>query len=124
MKVIQPIERMAGAAAATSEKLAERAEHGLDATRALTNGVLDRADARVQGLRDDVPPAIEAFSERMQALASQAQDLAVRTREQARQGFGQAAERASTHVAEKPLQSMAFAAAAGALLAFLLGRRS
>lgn len=123
MKAIQPIERVADAAAATSEKLAEQAEHGIDATRALANGVLDRADARVQGLRDDLPPAIEALSERVQTLAGQTQALAARTREQARQGLDQAVERASAHVAEKPLQSMALAAAAGALLAFLLGRR-
>jgi len=122
-KTIQPIERAAGAAAATSEALADHAEHGIDVTRALANSALDGADAGVQHLRENVPPAIEALSERAQSLAGQAQELAARTRDQAQQRLADAADRASARVADKPLQSMALAAAAGALLAFLLARR-
>lgn len=123
MKTIKPIERVAHAAAVTSEAVADRAEHGIDVTRNVANSVLDSADAGVQGLRDSVPPAIEALSERVQTLAEQAQDLAVRARDQTQKRLGHAAESASTHVAEKPLQSMALAAAAGAVLALLWGRR-
>lgn len=122
-KNIQPIERVAHAAAATTETVADHAEHGIDVTRNLANGVLDTADAGVQSLRDNVPPAIEALSDRVQTLAEQAQELAVRTRDQTQKRLGHAAESASTHVAEKPLQSMALAAAAGAVLALLWGRR-
>lgn len=122
-KTIQPIERAAGAAAATSEALADRTEHGIDAARTLANSALDSADAGVQRLRENVPPAIEVLSERVQSLASQAQELAARTREQAQQRLADAADHASARVTDKPLQSMAVAAAAGALLAFLLARR-
>ena len=47
----------------------------------------------------------------------------VHARTQARDTLSGVASQTSAYVAEKPLQSMAIAAAAGAALALLLGRR-
>lgn len=123
MSTKQPIERVADAASSAAEATADRAARGLDASRQMANQVFDTLDAKVQNLHDDVPPAVDALAQRVQELARQTEALALRAHGQVRQRIGAAADRATAHVVEKPLQSMALAAAAGALLALVLGRR-
>lgn len=119
----QPIDQIADSATAATEKVADRAERAVDATRAFANEALDKANAKVHTLREDVQPAIDALSARVQDMAARGKAVAAETTAQTREKLGEVSDKTSAYVAEKPLQSMAVAAAAGAVLALLLGRR-
>lgn len=106
------------AAAATRD-----ARRSADATRAWASETLDKARATARDLRDDVLPAFDALADRMQELTARGKAAASDASAQARVKLDETRERTSAYVAEKPLQSMAIAAAAGAVLALLLGRR-
>ena len=95
----------------------------VDATRAFANEALDKANAKVHSLREDVQPAIDALSVRVHDMAARGKAVAADTTAQTREKLGEVTDKTSAYVAEKPLQSMAIAAAAGAVLALLLGRR-
>ncbi|MBK6615529.1 hypothetical protein [Ottowia sp.] len=119
----QPIDQIADSATAATEKVADRAERAVDATRAFANEALDKANAKVHSLREDVQPAIDALSARVHDMAARGKAVAADTTAQTREKLGEVTDKTSAYVAEKPLQSMAIAAAAGAVLALLLGRR-
>ena len=84
---------------------------------------LDKAQARLHQLREDVQPKLEALSAHIEDLAMHSKAAARKANRQARQTLSSAADQTSAYVADKPLQAMAIAAAAGAALALLLGRR-
>ena len=102
---------------------ADKAERGVETARSLANDALDKADAKVRTLRDDIRPAIDAVSSRVQDMAARGKAAAAQTREQTREKVNEYADRTSAYVSEQPLKSMAMAAAAGAALALLMGRR-
>ena len=102
---------------------AANAQSGIDATRELANDALDKASSRVTTLRDDMQPAIEAVSSRVQDMAARGMAAAAETRDLAREKLAEASDHTSAYVAEKPFKAMALAAAAGALLAMLWRRR-
>ena len=95
----------------------------METARTLANDALDKADAKVRTLRDDIRPAIDAVSSRVQDMAARGKAAAAQTREQTREKVNEYADRTSAYVQDQPLKSMAIAAAAGALVALLLGRR-
>ncbi|CAM5792861.1 hypothetical protein ACFOHU_03285 [Ottowia pentelensis] len=94
-----------------------------DAPRTRVGEALDKAQARLHRLREDVLPRLESLSAQMDELGTRGKAAARSANRQARQKLSSAADQTSAYVAEKPLQSMAIAAAAGAALALLLGRR-
>lgn len=120
---ISSIDTIAEKANAATDKVADKAEDTLGSARSLANDTLDKADAKVRTLRDDVKPAIDALSARMQDLAQQGRAAATETTAHARDKLNEVASRTSSYVAEQPMKSMAIAAAAGAVIAMLLGRR-
>lgn len=93
-----------------------------DASRPRIHDALDKANTRLRQMLDELQPTVDS-------LSAQARELAGRGRRrpptgtQARDKPSGVASQTSAYVAEKPLQSMAIAAAAGAALALLLGRR-
>ena len=107
----------------TPDKSADATERTIETARRYANEALDRADAGVRSLREDVQPAIDALSARVQELAERGKALASQTSAQTREKLNEYSEKTSTYVAQQPLKSMAIAAAAGAALALLLGRR-
>lgn len=122
-KTDKAIQKAADTAIDATGNIADKAEQAIDSARSLANQTLDKADAGVRSLREDLQPAIDA-------VACRAQDAAQRCRAAVSDGAAQAraqarlyADKTSAYVAEQPLKSMAMAAAAGALLALLLGRR-
>ena len=116
-------DQIADKASDATEKVANKAADTVDSARSFANEALDKADAKVRSLRGDLKPAIEALSARMQDLAQQGKAVASDTTSQARDRFNDVANKTSSYVSEKPMKSMAIAAAAGAVLAMLLGRR-
>jgi len=105
------------------EKPVDPAEPTIETARRYANEALDRADADVRSLREDVQPTIDALTARMQELAERGKAMAAETSAQAREKLNDYGEKTSAYVAQQPLKSMAIAAAAGAALALLLGRR-
>lgn len=74
-------------------------------------------------LQDDVGRMVQALSEQVAELAREAQRLGAEKRGSTQDTLAALADECSAYVREKPLQSMAIAAAAGAVFALLLGRR-
>ncbi|WP_028603161.1 glycine zipper domain-containing protein [Ottowia thiooxydans] len=120
---ISSIDKLADTANTATDTLADKAESTVDSARSFANEALDKADAKVRSLRDDIKPAIDAISARVQVMAEQGKAAASDTTAQAREKFNDVAHKTSAYVAEQPMKSMAIAAAAGAVVAMLLGRR-
>lgn len=74
-------------------------------------------------LQDDVGHMVQALSEQVAELAREAKRLSVEKSGSTQDALAALADECSAYVREKPLQSVAIAAAAGALFALLLGRR-
>lgn len=123
MNTESTVDKIADSAHAATEKIADSAERTVDSARLYANEALDKADAKVRSLREDVQPAIDAISSRVHDMAARGKAAASETGAQARDKFQEYSERTSTYVQEQPLKSMALAAAAGAALALLMGRR-
>jgi len=123
MSTKSTVQKIADTAQNATEAAADHAERTVDTARAYANDALDKADARVRSLREDIKPAIDAVNARVQDMAARGRAAAAETSAQARDKFQAYSERTSSYVAEQPLKSMALAAAAGAVVAMLLGRR-
>jgi ElaB/YqjD/DUF883 family membrane-anchored ribosome-binding protein len=76
-----------------------------------------------ENVRAEVQTAIDALGGCVRELADYTHALAGDTRDQTREKLRRIADRTEAYVTKKPFQSMAFAAAAGALATLLLGRR-
>ena len=102
---------------------APHASDAAEATRARVNEAIDKASAKLHSLRDDLQPTIESLSAQVHELTARGKAAAADASQQTRDKLSEVAEQTSAYVAEKPFKSMAIAAAAGAALALLLGRR-
>lgn len=100
----------------------EAAHGATDATPRTTTAGMSAADM-VAPLREDLQPGIEGLEQSGRRLARHGKALARDAYEQTTETLQQAHERASHWVGARPWQSMAVAAATGAALALLLGRR-
>ena len=117
------INKITDSAHDTADKAAYKAERSVDSARVYANEALDKADAKVRSLREDVQPAIDALSARVHDMAETARTKAAETADLSKEKFNDVAQRTSAYVQQQPLKSMAIAAAAGAVLAMLMGRR-
>lgn len=115
------IDHLVEQATNATHSAANTAEHAISSTRRATNSALDTLHDSVENLREEVPGAISR-------AAAQADQLARRGIDKARQASGEARERmhlASEHtvgyIKDEPVKSVLMAAAAGALLAALIG---
>ncbi|MDO5623312.1 MAG: hypothetical protein Q4G71_01325 [Pseudomonadota bacterium] len=122
-KVDNTVNKIAETAIEATDKLADKAERTVDSARDYANDALDKADAKVRTLREDLKPAIDAVACRVQDAAHRCKEVAADTTAQAKERAQLYADRTTAYVQDQPLKSMAFAAAAGALVALLLGRR-
>ena len=119
----QSVHKLAEGAADATDRLAAQAERGVESARSYANEALDKADAKVRTLREDIKPAIDAVSSRVQDMAARGKAACAQTRDQTRDKVSEYADRTSAYVVDQPLKSVAIAAAAGAVVALLLGRR-
>lgn len=120
---LNAVEKMAETANDATNKIASKAESTVDTVRTLANEALDKADVKVRTLREDIKPAIDAISGRVQNMAEHGRAAYAEKSAQAREKLNTAADKTCAYVSEQPMKSMAIAAAAGAVLAMLLGRR-
>ena len=117
------VEKITENAHQAADKIADKAESTVDSARLYANEALDKADAKVRSLREDVQPAIDAISSRVHDMAARGKAAATETSVHARDKFQEYSDKTSAYVQDQPLKSMAIAAAAGAALALLMGRR-
>ena len=106
-----------------AEDALDKADDALNATRSKTKDAIDDAEAKVQSIRDDLRPSIDALSARVQDFAERTKQAAFEKRDQTKETVQAYADKTSAYVVDQPLKSVAIAAAAGAVLAMLLGRR-
>ena len=123
MNSYSTVEKIADKAEVATDKMADKAERSVESARLYANEALDKADAKVRSLREDVKPAIDAISSRVHDMAARGKAAAAETSAQTREKLNEYTDKTSAYVAEQPLKSMAIAAAAGAALALLVGRR-
>ncbi|ARU05595.1 hypothetical protein CCO03_13690 [Comamonas serinivorans] len=105
------------------DDVAEKAHEAVDKAHDKTQQAIDDADDKARTIRDELRPAIDALNARVQDLASRTRQAACDKRDQTKETVQAYADRTSAYVVEQPLKSVAIAAAAGAVLALLLGRR-
>lgn len=122
-KTHEKIDQITDKAHELSERVADKAEKAIDTARDKANAVLDEADVQVRTLREDVQPAIDAISSRVHDMAHTARVKANEAACRSREKLHHMSQCTSDYVQEQPLKAMALAAAAGAVVALLLGRR-
>ena len=103
-----------------ADRLSQTAESALDATRQYTSHALDAADEKVHTLRGAVQPTLDKLARSAEQITSQGLDIAVQAKDKARDALSEYSAATARYVAEKPLQSVLIAAAAGAALALLV----
>ena len=106
-----------------AEDALDKADDALNATRSKTKDAIDEAEAKVNSIRDDLRPSIDALTARVQEFAERTKQTAFEKRDQTKETVQAYADKTSAYVVDQPLKSVAIAAAAGAALALLLGRR-
>ena len=60
MNSYSTVEKIADKAEVATDKMADKAERSVESARLYANEALDKADAKVRSLREDVKPAIDA----------------------------------------------------------------
>lgn len=105
----------------SADRAASSAEQAINSTRRAANGALDTLHDTVETLREEVPGAISR-------AAAQADQVARRGIDKARQATAEVRERVQVagdytvgYIKDEPVKSVLMAAAAGALLAALIG---
>lgn len=114
-------------AAQAVDNLTQSTEKALDSARSYANASLDIADEKIHALRGNVQPSLDKLTRKAEHLASQGYDMAIQAKDKASESLSQYSAATSRYVADKPVQSVLIAVAAGAALALLLssaGNRS
>ena len=106
------------------DDFADKAEEAVNSTRAKTKDAIDDAEQKAKSIRDDLRPSIDALTARVQDFAERTKQVCGEKRDQTKETVQAYADKTSAYVVDQPLKAVAIAAAAGAVLALLLGRRS
>ena len=107
-----------------SDGLASSTDKAFDAAHEYTGKLSDAADRNLNSLQSKVEPAMEKFATKAQELAQRGMDMAVHTKDQAKESLANYSAVTTRYVAEKPIQSVLIAAAVGAGLALLMSSSS
>jgi ElaB/YqjD/DUF883 family membrane-anchored ribosome-binding protein len=94
-----------------------------DAASAAADQPTEALSDKTARLQDDVGHMVQALSEQVAELAREARRLSIKKSSTTQDALAVLADECSAYVRGKPLQSVAIAAATGALFALLLGRR-
>ena len=108
-----------------SDNVMQSAEEAVETSRDYAHEAISRADRKARALRASIDPAIDQLATKAQDLARRGKGLAVDASAKAQQRFNEYADVTSRYVAEQPMKAVLIAAAAGAVIAALLvGSRS
>ena len=103
-----------------SDGMASSTDKAFDAAHDYTSRLSEAADRNLDSLQSKVEPAMEKFATKAQELAQRGMDMAVHTKDQAKESLANYSAVTTRYVAEKPIQSILIAAAVGAGLAMLM----
>ena len=107
-----------------SDNVLQSAEEAVESTRDLAHDAIRRANRKSRDLRASLDPALDHLAHKAQDLARRSRDLALDAHTKAQQRLTRYADLTSQYVAEQPVKSVLIAAAAGAVIAALLVSRS
>ena len=107
-------------AAQVADSVAHSADKVIDTTRSYANHALDVADETIHSLRGDVKPALDKLTRKAEHYANQGIDMATQAKDKAKESLSYYSQATSRYVADKPVQSVLIAAAAGAAVALLV----
>ena len=103
-----------------SDNVMQSAEEAVESSRDYAHSAISRADRKARALRASLDPAIDQIANKAQVLARRGKGLAVDASARAQQRFNQYSDMTSRYVAEQPMKAVLIAAAAGAVIAALL----
>lgn len=112
------------AVAHTLDAAAGRTEQAIRKTQHSANAAFDAMADGVTHIGEAAPRAIETAATRVEELTRRGIESVLRARDEARAQVERAGDATAIRIREQPLKSMLLAAAAGALLALLMGSRS
>jgi ElaB/YqjD/DUF883 family membrane-anchored ribosome-binding protein len=103
-----------------SDNVMQSAEEAVETSRDYAHEAISRADRKARALRSSIDPAIDQIATKAQDLARRGKGMAVDASAKAQQRFNEYADVTSRYVAEQPMKAVLIAAAAGAIIAALL----
>ena len=115
------IDHLVEKAESATQSAANTAEQAISSTRRAANGALDTLHDSVEHLREEVPGAISRAAAQADQLARRGIDKARQASAEVRERVHVAGEHTVSYIKDEPVKSVLMAAAAGALLAALIG---
>jgi ElaB/YqjD/DUF883 family membrane-anchored ribosome-binding protein len=103
------------------DRAANSADQAVQATRQTANAALDSVASRIDTLREQAAPALDRAAEQANALAQRSRQALSDGTHQMRQRAHEASDSTALYIRNEPFKAVAYAAAAGALLALLAG---
>lgn len=103
------------------DRAANSAEHAVESTRQTANDALDSVAARIDDLRGHAAPALARAAEQANELAYRSRQVLRDGSQQLRARAAEASDSTALYIRNEPFKAVAFAAAAGAMLALLAG---
>jgi ElaB/YqjD/DUF883 family membrane-anchored ribosome-binding protein len=103
------------------DRAANSAEQAVQATRQTANEALDSVASGIGTLREQAGPALDRAAEQASALAQRSREALSNGSQQMRQKAIEASDSTALYIRNEPFKAVAYAAAAGALLALLAG---
>jgi len=102
------------------DKAADAATGAIRSTQGVANEALDHLADKVDGVRDQIKPALDRFSQQAEALTRRSMDAVRDGSAQLRDKAALISDKTAGHIREEPLKAMLIAAATGAALMGLL----
>jgi ElaB/YqjD/DUF883 family membrane-anchored ribosome-binding protein len=103
------------------DRVANSADHAVQATRQTTNHALDSVATRIDSLREQAAPALDRAAEQANALAARSREVLSNGTQHLRHRAIEATDNTAMYIRGEPFKAVAIAAAAGAVLALLVG---
>lgn len=107
-----------------TDKMANTAEHAIQATQHAANGALDSLSGSVQGIRNQAGPLLANVTGQANALLHSGRDAVRNATHQVTDAAAHARDGAVSYVKEEPVKALLIAAATGAALMALVSMMS
>lgn len=103
-----------------ADEASKTANDAIESTRAYAQNAVNAAGEKVRDLRREAEPTVEQIAARVQQAVQRGLDAASTTSARAQRRLEQAADVTGKYIADQPMRSVLFAAAAGAAITALI----
>ena len=103
-----------------ADEASKTANDAIESTRAYAQNAVNAAGEKVRDLRRETEPTVEQIAARVQQAVQRGLDAASTTSARAQRRLEQAADVTGKYIADQPMRSVLFAAAAGAAITALI----